>query len=284
MNDGLPGMGAALLAGLRPRRRPPWSEAPVISLSAQGARWDVARMEAFAAVCGGVVPPRVPLTFPYAWVTPLHVGIVTHADFPFAPLGLVHRSERIQRFAVPQVDAPVDVRVRAGAYRQTPGGVAFDLVSEVRQDGALVWRSTTTALKRTSGGASRTYAGDAPRQGDEAVWEVPADTGRRYGRVARNLDPIHVSALTARPFGFRRAIVHGMWTTARCVVQLGEPEGPATLWVRFRSPLSLPGRVRFVGQEAASGHRFAVWPLQGDRPILEGRLDPRADLDPTALD
>ena len=46
------------------------------------------------------------------------------------------------------------------------------------------------------------------------------DIGRRYGAVSGDRNPIHLYPLTARLFGFRRAIAHGMWTKARCLAAL----------------------------------------------------------------
>ena len=45
--------------------------------------------------------------------------------------------------------------------------------------------------------------------GELARWELPAGAGRRYARVSGDYNPIHLWALTARPFGFRAPILHG---------------------------------------------------------------------------
>jgi len=53
---------------------------------------------------------------------------------------------------------------------------------------------------------------------------VPAGLGRRYSRVGGDINPIHLFDVTAKLFGFDRAIIHGMWTLARCVAELGGRE------------------------------------------------------------
>ena len=57
----------------------------------------------------------------------------------------------------------------------------------------------------------------------------------------------------AKPFGFPRAIAHGMWTKARCLAALRLPDA-FTAEVRFKKPILLPAKVTFGEAE----DRFAV--------------------------
>jgi acyl dehydratase len=49
---------------------------------------------------------------------------------------------------------------------------------------------------------------------------APADIGRRYGLVSGDMNPIHLSAPSAKLFGFRQAIAHGLWTKARALAAM----------------------------------------------------------------
>src|SRR3546814_8249487 len=49
-----------------------------------------------------------------------------------------------------------------------------------------------------------------------------ADTGRRYAKVGKDFIPIHLTPFTARLFGFKRHIAHGMWTAAHCAALLSD--------------------------------------------------------------
>ena len=51
----------------------------------------------------------------------------------------------------------------------------------------------------------------------DARWQLAGDIGRRYAAVCGDLNPIHLYPLSAKAFGFPRAIAHGMWSLARCV-------------------------------------------------------------------
>jgi acyl dehydratase len=141
-----------------------------------------------------------------------------------------------------------------------------------------------SAASGTPGGGGA--ASPAPVRGP--LWRLPSDLGRRYAAVSGDRNPIHLSALSARPFGFRRAIAHGMWTAARCLTAL-EGRLPPTfrMDVEFRSPILLPGTVAFavdprrsaVGS-GASGRgslrpmSFRVTTLDGGREHLLGSIGP----------
>ncbi|MCB9666304.1 MAG: acyl dehydratase [Alphaproteobacteria bacterium] len=279
MAQGLPAVLPLLPGLVLPRRRPSWQQAPPVVVRAEGVRLDPSHLERFLGVVGGIDPPAVALTFPYVVAAPLHVAVVSHPDFPLPPLGLVHVRERIRRWRTLAVGTRVDLEARTEAFREVPSGVAFDLVTTMTQDGQRVWDSRTQALWRT-GGTGRGGQAGVPAVATGAVLPlpVPRGAGRSYGLVAGNLDPIHVSRWTAMPFGFSRAVVHGMWTVGRCVAELGDPLGPASVLVRFRTPLPAPSQARLVARPGpphdGGGLELAVWGAGHRRPVLEGRLVP----------
>jgi acyl dehydratase len=80
------------------------------------------------------------------------------------------------------------------------------------------------------------------------MFHLPADLGRRYSALAGDYNPIHLSALTARPFGFKRAIIHGMWTLARASAKWPMICRPSRAGcdVRFERPVFLPSRVHLA--------------------------------------
>lgn len=237
------------------------------------------RLAAFRDVCGIDPGDELPLTWPYALVTPLHIQLVCSRAFPFSALGLVHVREVIRQTRPIAADAELSFHCRIEGHRPHPRGIEFDLITEVTLGVGMpvVWRSTTTALVRTRA------RDDAPRSATTTVsapppkgerWRISENTGRRYARVSRNFDPIHLHTLTSRWFGFQRPIIHGMWTVARSVAALGAAASspPVELDVRFRSPLFIPSEVVLCAQGAAERRTFAVHPALGGRPHIEGEL------------
>jgi acyl dehydratase len=101
-----------------------------------------------------------------------------------------------------------------------------------------------------------------------AEWRLAADVGRRYAAVSGDRNPIHLFALTARLFGFPRAIAHGMWTVARCLAAHGTPHA-AHVHAEFRAPVLLPGTVRYA---AADGRFELRAPGDAGRLYVTGRV------------
>lgn len=76
-------------------------------------------------------------------------------------------------------------------------------------------------------------------------------------RASGDFNPIHLSAISARLFGFPRAIAHGFWNKARTLAELQQhlPAAGPELSVRFQQPLLLPGAVTLqASAPGASGN------------------------------
>ena len=107
-------------------------------------------------------------------------------------------------------------------------------------------------------------------------WRVPADAGRRYAAVSGDVNPIHLSGLTAKAFGFPRAIAHGMWVKARALAALsGRLPDAFTIDVAFRKPLFLPSTVDPVDRaDRDGGWDLAVRNQKSGPDHVLGRVRP----------
>jgi acyl dehydratase len=162
------------------------------------------------------------------------------------------------------VAEPLDVRVHAERFVAHAKGAQVDLVTRVDADGEPVWHGRSTYLAR---GATAPACDDVPlpalREMPDgpavATWRVGADTGRRYARVSGDVNPIHLHPLTARAFGFPRAIAHGMWTATRALSALqGRLPAAITYDVAFGKPLLLPSTVELHAAATDEGWDMAV--------------------------
>jgi len=136
------------------------------------------------------------------------------------------------------------------------------------------------ARAAAEGGRARARRGTAGEAGGQdppadpagaVTWKLPGDLGRRYGAVSGDRNPIHIHALSARLFGFKQAIAHGMWTKARCLAALEPLPDTYTVDVSFKKPIFLPGHVTFAHED---GH-FAVRSAKNPDTIhLEGTVTP----------
>jgi len=230
------------------------------------------RLTAYDRVCGFDLRDDVPATYPHILAFPLQLSLMTDPSFPFPAIGLVHIHNRIVQHRRIRSSEQLRIDVWATPVEAHPRGKQFALRTEVRVGEELVWEEVSTNLKRGGGSEHATAPGaDLPNAEElpaTATWSLPGDLGRRYGSVSGDLNPIHMHPVSAKLFGFKSAIAHGMWTQARCLAAL-EPRLPDafTVEVAFKKPIFLPGKVEFCeadGPGAAFTVSFGVRdPRQG---------------------
>jgi acyl dehydratase len=260
--------GKAALATVRPARR----GAPVLPehwLARSDVRVDRAHLAGYDRVCGFRLTDALPVTYPHVLLFGLQVALMTADDFPFPLIGLVHVANRITGTRPLCADEPLVLRSRAANLRPHERGTQFDMVSEVLADGASVWTETSTYLRRGDGKGKRDKQSDPPTARPEAVWRIPGDIGRRYADVSGDHNPIHLHPLTARLFGFRRAIAHGMWSLSRSLAFFeGRLPDAYTVDARFKLPILLPATVALsVGEDS-----FDLRDHRTGKPHLSGRI------------
>lgn len=260
--------GALLSPFKHPR---PDADFPRTPLVLPGVRVDLARLTAYERVCGFATgEDALPITYPHVLGFPLAMSLMSGRDFPLPLLGLVHTSIDITRHTALAATASYDLTVHVAGLAPHRRGTEAAVVTELRAGADVVWesRSTYLARHRTDG---RTPAEVPAREWKPlplvAEWRLGADVGRRYGAASGDRNPIHLYPLTARLFGFPRAIAHGMWTVARCLAAHGTPRA-ARVRAEFRAPVLLPGTVEY----AADGGRFEL--RGGEKVHVAGSVQP----------
>jgi hypothetical protein len=231
------------------------------------ARVHLPQLAEYDKTCGFSLRDALPATYVHVLVFPLQMVLMADRRFPLGMAGLVHIRNRIAQHRPVDASELLSLRASARALRPHPLGAAVDLVSQVRVGDELVWEGVSTYLSR---GAS--VPGEiAPEQPvavhleaaapPNAVWEVPGDMGRRYASVSGDVDPMHLSSLAAKAFGFPRVLVQGMWTKAHALaaIEARLPEAYA-VDVTFSDPLLLPSTANFFVAQQDHGWDFAVRP------------------------
>ncbi len=240
---------------------------------------DAEDLAKYARVCGFRLADTLPSTYIHVLAFPLQMALMTDSSFPFPAVGLVHIENRIVQHRLVHVSEQLSLRVRATPVEPHPKGRQFTLVSEAYVGSELVWEDFSTNL-RFGGGDD---AGDKQSKGRKkappppvsATWKLEGGLGRRYGAVSGDRNPIHMHELSAKLFGFPRAIAHGMWTKARCLAAFeGRLPSRYEVEVAFKKPILLPATVTF-GSEPAAKHdtRFSVRSKK-NAPHLDGTIRP----------
>ncbi|MGH8436027.1 MAG: MaoC family dehydratase [Pseudomonas sp.] len=223
----------------------------------------------YRELCGFRDDGRLPPTYPHILAFALQMQLLTEKTFPFPLLGLVHLENRIRVLRPLGGLGPFSVSVQVENLQPHEKGAVFSLITRLEDQLGLVWEGDSRILCR----ALRLNGQPTERSEDEplalseiAQWQAPADIGRRYARVAGDYNPIHLSALSAKLFGFPRAIAHGLWNKARALAALGErlPAAGYVVEVRFQKPLLLPSAATLLASDMAANGQFK---LQGQDGI-----------------
>ena len=244
---------------------------------------DAARLATYRQLCGFAPGPFLPPTWPQVQAGALHLHMLTDPRFPLPAMGIVHLRNHIWQLRPIFVDEPLHYACHLEPARPTPKGDEIDLVTDATVNDVLVWRSVITMLSRARKPAANdapkapAVAADVPARPDvlrSVIARVPEDMGRRYAKVAGDYNPIHQYAWMAQGFGFKRAIVHGMWSLGRCVAEAGEflPRGPLTIDVSFQRPVFLPSTVVVNVTREDPDLGFVVVARDGNVTNLRGQI------------
>jgi hypothetical protein len=195
--------------------------------------------------------------------------------------GLVHVQNRIAMRQPLSAEEPAEIRAWIEGHRDTDRGQEFDLHTEYVAAGEALWDETCTFLARRKSppGAGKPTARAAEGAPDavpikSSSFRAPAGLGRRYGFISGDVNPIHMSDLSARAFGFPRAIAHGMWSLGRSASDFEAEHfnGGCELSVSFKLPIYMPSWLMLQRWSIENGSGFALRDGQGEKPHLTGTL------------
>lgn len=248
---------------------------PLIA-EARGIRANAQDVAKYLQVCGGEDNGRLPILYPQVMSTPLTMSLLVHPQFPLAALGLVHVENTVEQQRAPALDEALDFLVTIPSIERTSRGYEFDMLTEVSVDGEKIWQSRARILSR----AKDPDAAKKPREPRQApspsdwplieTYALEPNMGRRYARVSGDFNPIHLYANTAKLLGFKRAIIHGMWSAAATAVALDIGPGAGVFDCEFKTPLFLPGKANLHADASTQGREFLLQDAKSFKPILSG--------------
>lgn len=243
---------------------------------------DEHNLKEYRKICGFINDGRVPPTYFAVLSQTLQMNMMAKPDFPFAMLGLVHIENSVTQHRIIYDSETVALTVRLDNLKAHDKGQQFDFITTVTIDDELVWEGVSTYLsrqKKTAEERARAKSIEEPQprlEADENHWaeliNIPEDIGRRYAFVSGDFNLIHLHPLSARAFGFPRAIAHGMWSKAASIAQFHDLPKAYRVDVSFKTPIFLPSKIDFVARAETDGRQFALYAASTDKPHLLGRI------------
>jgi acyl dehydratase len=254
---------------------------PQAEYSVDAIKIDRKHLSSYNAICGYQDLETLPPLYLGILSMPLQLSLMVDEDFPFAIIGLVHIRNTVEQFKPVNASDTIALSVRFGEVTPHEKGKSFTFISTAKVRGELVWESVATYLSfcKSEGVVPKSKKKElrlAQKAGDlNEDFNLPEDLGRRYALISGDFNLIHMHAVTAKAFGFKRAIAHGMWTKARSLAALGELPSAYFLDVQFKMPVFLPNKVHLHAQTVGKKTTFELTNAKDAKPHLFGMLEVR---------
>lgn len=283
MPSSLPSLSGSYLRFLLHRRPALTAQTrvPLLEWQCHDLQFQPNKLRAYRDACQLQDDGQVPLFYPQVLAMPMHMRLLADRRMPVSGLGMVHLRNQVQRYRYLPLAARFELRCRVLGQRCTRRGLEVDIGSELWHAGECYWQALSTYLKQARLLPTGDEGEAVPAQccwpalsevEQQLEWAVPRTAGWRYGWISGDFNPIHVSNLAARGFGFPQAIAHGMWALGRSLSGRSYPE-QVRLDVRFSAPVLLGSRVCQQHQRLPDGEQWQLLALDGEpRPLVQARL------------
>ncbi|OTG93330.1 MaoC family dehydratase [Acinetobacter sp. ANC 3832] len=245
---------------------------PQVEYVVDSFKIDPNHLKAYNEVCGFKNNGYIPAIYLAVLSQSLQMHMMTSEAFPFAVLGLVHIRNAVKQTRKIGVNEQLSLSCKFGELKPHDKGVQFDFITIAKVGNDVVMEGTTTYLSRQKTDAKpaeKVKEDSVPNYEVQAVWDVSENTGRRYAKTSGDFNLIHIHALTAKAFGFKQAIAHGMWSKARALASITLPDAyEADVW--FKLPMYLPSKVEFLTAQQPKQIDFLIRNEKTQKPHVSG--------------
>lgn len=260
---------------------------PNIKASWKGASADARELNEYLQTLSLEKHDYLPVLYPHVMAGSMHMNMLSHKSFPIRLLGSVHLKNRIVQHQAIADDATMEIKSEIGAYRLVEKGVEFDFTTDVYVQGEKVWEEVSTYFQAGKFGgkenpsSEKSFELESLNQPQESgSWHVPNNRGKRYAKITGDYNPIHMSPLAAKLFGFKRDIAHGFGVLAEAIEyssaieQAGGIEKPLQVDVVFKGPVFLDSDVSIKQNKEQDSNRFDVYCASNPKPSICGSVKP----------
>ncbi|MHA3892820.1 MaoC family dehydratase [Acinetobacter sp. GXMZU3951] len=251
---------------------------PQVEYVVDSFKVDQKHLKAYNAVCGFKNNGYIPAIYLAVLSQSLQMHMMTQEAFPFAILGLVHIRNQVSQSRKIGVNESLSLSCQFGDLKPHDKGIQFDFITTAKVGNDVVMQGVTTYLARQKTevkvAAAKAKDESQPNYALQAEWEVSENIGRRYALTSGDFNLIHIHAITAKAFGFKQAIAHGMWSKAKALANLSLPDSyEADVW--FKLPMYLPSKVEFLTAQNGQNIDFMIQNSKNKKPHVMGHITAR---------
>jgi acyl dehydratase len=226
---------------------------------------DQGHLARYQSFIGFTQTQHVPLSYFYFFAQRAQLSTMLDRRFTYPVPGLVHVANAMQ--LVEPIDLLQPLYISIEAKQQPPDAtgrlyILFDVL--ISQRGKLKIKCDSRYLGKRGQSPSVSNHANSPlnevnpatvaeEKAEKALmpnasWTLPDDLGRRYAALSGDHNPIHLWPWSARLFGFKRPIAHGMYSIAKVQALLEDHFAARVdhLSANFIKPALLPGHVQLA--------------------------------------
>ncbi|NVK36403.1 MAG: hypothetical protein HWE18_00640 [Gammaproteobacteria bacterium] len=258
------------------------STTPTLKISTQ---INTRQLTQYTSLCGvDSNQTSIPIFYPQVMAFKLHLLLLLNKSLPFPVMGLVHKSNDVTYLKAIKPTDPLEIKVGLESLEKQENGTDCHIFTHVYVNGELHWTAISTYFYRApknnnqqsqKNKSASTLKPQLTPYSNKALWQLPRNLGRKYAFITGDLNPIHLSSLTAKLFGFKKTIIHGMFLAAKVANEILPKEAvfPSRIDLQFKRPVFLPNQVEF----RHSNTRFQLYPILDSKdqntPMLLGKVE-----------
>lgn len=277
----LPSTSPMLLQAAITRKKPGKTPSfPNHALEVANIRCNSKQLRRYNQACGFADNTQtLSVSFLHVQVFRLHMKMMLDKAFPLAPMGCVHLSNTIVQHRPIAIDEVLRLRCSIADNKISDKGYEFTFHCEAYCGDELVWEDDSLYLSRakTNIASGPKSAHPEPRSyAQSRVINISRSDARKYARASGDFNPIHLHDLSAKILGFKRMVIHGMWSKAACLASLSS-DIKTTAYrchVEFKTPIFLPANVRLDYETNGANLEFELRDKSGVKPHLIGSIQP----------
>ena len=265
---------ARVLMSSKPYSAPEGTSITPVELAVRRIKLSASHLQRYREVCGVPAGSPMPAAYLHVVAMPLHMQLFLANEFPVKVLGLIHLRNTIRVLREVPLGVPLALSVHFDTLRLTDIGQEYDFITRYTAEGEVVWEEVSTMFARGNTppkeGAKRPSIERSghPETGTHTdALDISENTGWKYERVSGDFNPIHLTARTAKMFGFKQAVAHGMWSMGRCLGSATAllPTGRIQVDTQFKLPVYLPSQALARTWPVQNGVDIAMCTPRGDR-------------------
>lgn len=233
-------------------------------------------VEAYNKICGFGVTNNVVSTYLFVKSFNIKTYIMSSLEMPFPMLGLVHFANKIKQIEPLPYNEKFSIVSRTGNLVAHTKGQAFEINTKILVNEKPIWEETMVTLCKGKEGIGEVLdwdIEDVPQKHERKVWGFDKNLGLEYAKASGDFNPIHIHPMTAKLFGFKRNIAHGMFTASKVLAQSHKVWDKAHEFaVSFKTPIFLPSTVVYRSAETKNNIIVDVVDEKETQPHLKAYI------------